>query len=61
MRPSRTVAARPWADGQEKLVRLYHEMGLSPQRIVQRARENAPHLPVTEKLVTQILSAPRRP
>jgi hypothetical protein len=35
-------------------------MGLSPQRIAQRAGENAPHLGITEQLVTRILSAPRR-
>jgi hypothetical protein len=56
--PRRTPTARPWTARQEKLVRLYHEMGLSPQRIVARARENAPHLAITEQLVTRILSAP---
>jgi hypothetical protein len=56
----RPAAARPWTAGQESLVRLYHEMGLSPQRIVGRARENAPHLNITEQLVIRILSAPRR-
>jgi hypothetical protein len=58
--PSRSAAGRPWNAGQERLVRLYHEMGLSPQRIVRRARENAPHLNITEQLVIRILSAPRR-
>jgi len=60
-RPPRGIAPRPWTAGQETLVRLYHEMGLSPQHVVQRARENAPHLNITEQLVTRILSAPRRP
>jgi hypothetical protein len=58
--PPRRIAARPWTAPQEKLVRLYHEMGLSPQRIAQRARENAPQLGITERLAIQILSAPRR-
>jgi len=61
MPPRRPVARRSWTDGQERLVRLYHDMGLSPQRIVQRARENTPHLSITEQLVIRILSAPRRP
>jgi hypothetical protein len=58
--PPRAAGARPWTARQEKLVWLYHEMGLSPQGIAQRARENAPHLAITEQLATRILSAPRR-
>jgi hypothetical protein len=50
---------RPWRADQERIVRLYHEMGLSPQRIVARARENAPRLGLTEALVVKILSSPR--
>jgi hypothetical protein len=58
--PRRPAARRSWTAEQESLVWLYHEMGLSPQRIVQRARENAPHLTITEQLVIRILSAQRR-
>ena len=49
-----------WTPQQEKLVRLYHEMGLSPRRIAERARQNAPRLGITERLAVQILSAARR-
>lgn len=52
---------RPWTDQQEKIVRLYHGMGLSPRQIVERARENAPRLGLTEALVITIMSSlPRR-
>jgi hypothetical protein len=51
---------RPWTAQQEKLVRLYHDMGLSPRQIVDRCRESAPRLRVDERLVVKILSAPRR-
>jgi hypothetical protein len=51
---------RPWTADQEKIVRLYHGMGLSPRRIVARARENAPRLRLTEALVVKILSSPPR-
>jgi hypothetical protein len=52
---------RPWTPQQEKLVRLYHDMGLSPGQIVERARQTAPRLGITERLAVQILSAhPRR-
>lgn len=53
-------ASRPWTPQQEKLVRLYHDMGLSPGRIAERARQTAPRLGITERLVVQILSAPPR-
>ena len=56
--PRRTVPARRWTPQQEKLVRVYHDMGLSPRQIAQRARENAPRLGITERLAVQILSAP---
>jgi len=49
-----------WTPAQEDLVRLYHDMGLDPQRIAERARANAPRLGITERLVVQILSTPRR-
>jgi hypothetical protein len=60
--PRRPAAApsRPWTPQQEKLVRLYHDMGLSPRQIVDRCRETAPKLRVDERLVVRILSAPRR-
>jgi hypothetical protein len=61
--PSRAQPAprRPWTPEQEKIVRLYHDMGLSPRQIVARARENAPRLQLTEPLVVRIMSAlPRR-
>jgi hypothetical protein len=59
-RPRRSGQPRSWTERQEKLVRLYHEMGLSPARIAQRARENAPQLGITEQLAVRILSSPRQ-
>ncbi|HEX5406729.1 MAG TPA: hypothetical protein VFX16_31020 [Pseudonocardiaceae bacterium] len=59
-RPAPQPAARPWTAQQEKLVRLYHDMGLSPGRIAERARQTAPRLGITERLAVQILSAPPR-
>lgn len=55
-----TRSRRPWTAQQEKLVRLYHDMGLSPSGIVERARQTAPRLGITERLAVQILSAPPR-
>jgi hypothetical protein len=49
-----------WTPQQEKIVRLYHEMGLSPRGIAERARQNAPRLTITERLAVQILAAARR-
>ncbi|HEY3261474.1 MAG TPA: hypothetical protein VGJ95_14605 [Pseudonocardiaceae bacterium] len=51
---------RPWTSEQEKIVRLYHEMGLTPAQIVERAGRNTPRLGITAGLVTRILSAPPR-
>jgi hypothetical protein len=52
---------RPWSPEQEKITRLYHDMGLSPRQIVARARQNAPRLQLTEALVITIMSSlPRR-
>lgn len=51
---------RPWTPQQEKLVRLYHDMGLTPREVVERCRAAAPRLGVDERLVVRILSAPRR-
>jgi hypothetical protein len=56
--PPRPAARPRWTPQQEKLVRLYHGMGLSPRRIAERARENAPRLGITERLAVQILSSP---
>jgi hypothetical protein len=33
-----------------KLVRFYHDMGLNPRQIAERARESAPRLGITESL-----------
>jgi hypothetical protein len=51
---------RPWTAEQEKIVRLYHGMGLNPRQIAERARETVPRLGITERLATQIMSAPPR-
>jgi hypothetical protein len=51
-------ARRPWTREQEKIVRLYHAMGLSPRQIVERARANTPRLGITENLVTRIMCSP---
>ncbi|MFP5070221.1 hypothetical protein ACLFMI_11210 [Pseudonocardia nantongensis] len=56
----RAPARRPWTAEQEKIVRLYHEMGLSPSQITARAREYAPRLRITEALVVKIMSVPPR-
>ncbi|HEY7593859.1 MAG TPA: hypothetical protein VH969_11940 [Actinophytocola sp.] len=56
--PPRAPARRPWTPEQEKLVRLYHDMGLDPRAIAERARRNNPRLGITERLAVQILSAP---
>jgi hypothetical protein len=48
-------ARRPWTGEQEKVVRLYHSMGLSPRQIVERAGANTPRLGITENLVTMII------
>lgn len=57
----RPTPRRPWTAEQEKIVRLYHGMGLNPRQIAERARENVPRLGITERLATQIMSAlPRR-
>ena len=51
--------ARSWSARQETLVRLYHDMGLTPREIVERCRAAAPRLGVDERLVVRILSSPR--
>lgn len=58
--PARSPGSARWSPEQEKLVRLYHDMGLNPRQITERARQNAPRLGVTERLVVQILSSPPR-
>ena len=46
---------RPWTSEQEKIVRLYHGMGLTPQQIAERARGNTPRLGITESLAIKII------
>ncbi len=58
--PPRRRTARAWTAEQERLVRVYHDMGLNPRQIAERARESAPRLAITESLAVRILSAPRR-
>lgn len=55
--PRRAPAGRPWTAEQEKVVRLYHGMGLTPRQTVERARVNAPRLGITEALVVKIMSS----
>jgi hypothetical protein len=58
---SRVPARAVWTPQQEKIVRLYDDMGLGPRQITERARENAPRLGVIERLAVQIVSSlPRR-
>ena len=54
----RVPAQRPWTPEQEKIVRLYNSMGLTPRQIVERARANTPRLGITETLVTRIMCSP---
>lgn len=57
----RLAGRRPWTGEQEKVVRLYHSMGLSPRQIAERAQANTPRLGITENLVTRIIcSLPTR-
>jgi len=58
--PRRAPAPPRWTREQENIVRLYHDMGLSPSQIARRASDNAPKLAINERLAVQILSAPRR-
>jgi hypothetical protein len=55
---TRRPARRPWTREQEKIVRLYNDMGLTPRQIVERARENTPQLGISESLVTKIICSP---
>ena len=54
----RQPTRRPWTSEQEKIVRLYHGMGLTPQQIAERARENTPRLGITESLAIKIICSP---
>ena len=54
----RQPSRRPWTTEQEKIVRLYHGMGLTPRQIAERARENTPRLGITESLATKIICSP---
>ena len=58
--PARTHTRARWTPQQEKIVRLYHDMGLSPRQIAERARQNTPRLGITERLAVQVLSGTRR-
>src|SRR3954454_18918357 len=59
--PLAAPARHRWTAQQEKVVRLYHDMGLSPRQIAERAGRQTPRLGITERLAVQILSAaPRR-
>ena len=58
--PRSAPARRPWTAQQEKIVTVYHGMGLNPRQIAERARQNVPRLAITERLATRILSATRR-
>jgi hypothetical protein len=58
--PRPATLRRPWTAEQEKIVRLYHGMGLNPRQIADRARENTPRLRITERLAIRIMSAPPR-
>jgi hypothetical protein len=58
--PPRRRTTRAWTAEQERLVRLYHDMGLNPRQIAERARESAPRLAITESLAVRILSSARR-
>lgn len=56
--PRQASPRRTWTPEQEKIVRLYNDMGLTPRQIVERARANTPKLGITEALVTKIMCAP---
>jgi hypothetical protein len=61
-RPAPPPSRRPrWSRAQEDVVRLYHDMGLRPDQIVERARQNNPRLGVTRALVLAILATPPGP
>lgn len=51
----RQPTRRPWTGEQEKIVLLYHGMGLTPRQIAERARENTPRLGITESLAIKII------
>jgi hypothetical protein len=55
--PVRSPRRGAWTPQQEKVVRLYHDMGLSPRGIADRARLHTPRLGITERLAVDILSA----
>jgi hypothetical protein len=54
----RLLPRRPWTPEQEKVVRLYHAMGLTPRQIAERARDNTPRLGITENLAVKIICSP---
>jgi hypothetical protein len=54
--PNRQVPSRrTWTSEQEKIVRLYHGMGLTPRQIAERAGKNTPRLGISESLAVKII------
>jgi hypothetical protein len=51
---------RRWSRQQEKVVRLYHDMGCNPRQILERAGTNNPRLGITAALIRDILATPGR-
>lgn len=51
---------RRWSSQQEKVVRLYHDMGCNPMQILERAGANNPRLGITAALIRDILATPER-
>jgi hypothetical protein len=51
---------RRWSRQQEKVVRLYHDMGCNPMQILERAGTNNPRLGITAALIRDILATPGR-
>jgi hypothetical protein len=51
---------RRWTSQQEKVVRLYHDMGCNPMQILERVGANNPRLGITAALIRDILATPER-
>jgi hypothetical protein len=59
--PARSAALRRrWSRQQEKVIRLYHNMGCNPMQILERAETNNPRLRITAALIRDILATPGR-
>ena len=52
-RPAPARTAKRWTPQQERMVQVFNEMGLRPREMIERA----PHLRLTEKLITEIICA----